>query len=109
MHDPEPDLMPIDVVIRFLERRRRGAYDEAVRLVAPDAIWRSPVHGPERGKDRVHEMLASAETETDWFRQEVRRVEARGPRVLVRVRNAGERAERQLDSEQTLASRSTTG
>ena len=29
--------------------------------------------------------------------------QARGPRVLVRVRNAGERAERQLDSEQTLA------
>ncbi len=93
---------PTSVARAFLDARARGDVGAARNLVADDVRWMSPIYGEQEGEDELVEMQAEAFEETEWFASEVLSTEARGPRVLARVRNRGARHGRELDSEQLL-------
>lgn len=93
---------PTSVARAFLDARARGDVDAARGLVGDDVRWMSPVYGEQAGEAEFVEMQAEAFADTDWFASEVLSTEARGPRVLARVRNRGARHGRELDSEQLL-------
>jgi ketosteroid isomerase-like protein len=91
------------VTRRFLAARAAGDVDAAAGLVTPDAVWHSPVEGPQRGRAAVREALAAACRDTDWFRFTVERVELVAPAcVLATLVNRGEREGEELDSRQWL-------
>jgi ketosteroid isomerase-like protein len=91
------------VTRRFLDARADGDLDAATALVATDAVWHSPVEGPQRGRAAVREALAAACRDTDWFRFSVERVELVAPDcVLATLVNRGGREGEELDSRQWL-------
>jgi ketosteroid isomerase-like protein len=97
------DERALAVTRRFLDARAAGDLDGAAGLVTADAVWHSPVEGPQRGRAAVREALAAACRDTDWFRFTVERLELRAPGcVLATLVNRGERVGEQLDSRQWL-------
>jgi ketosteroid isomerase-like protein len=91
------------VARRFLDARAAGDVERALDLVTPDAIWHSPVEGPQHGRAAVGEALAAACRDTDWFRSRVERLELVAPGcVVATLVNRGERAGEELDSRQWL-------
>ncbi len=93
---------PTSVARAFLDARSRGDVEAAREYVAPSVKWMSPIYGQQVGEEHLVEMQESAFEDTDWFASTVLSTEARGPRVLARVRDQGEREGVSLDSEQVL-------
>ena len=93
----------VALVRAWLEARGRGAFDEAVALMAPDVRWHSPVEGERVGRVPARELLVAAEREADGFESTAEDVRPLGDgRVAALVRNRGVRDGEELDSRQAL-------
>ncbi|MGL6280474.1 MAG: nuclear transport factor 2 family protein [Gaiella sp.] len=82
--------------------RAAGDLRRVADLTAPDAVWESPVDGPQHGREAVLDEVAAAFDQTDWFASELLSYDARGDTCVAVIRNRARREGAVLDSLQTL-------
>ena len=99
----------VEVVERFLKYRADGDVEACLCLVSDSGTWHSPVGAPLHGREGFREALQDAYSETRWFVTETLGIQPRGPDVVAKVRNQGERKGENLDSVQLLVIRVTAG
>jgi ketosteroid isomerase-like protein len=99
----------VELVERFLKFRSDGNVDACLSLVADSGTWHSPVGLPLHGREGFREALQEAYSETRWFATETLGVRPRGPDVVAKVHNQGERKGERLDSIQLLVFRVAAG
>lgn len=73
---------PVEVVQTFLGALQRGDVDEAVNLLAPDAIWHNVPFPPARGRDTIARQLRGLDRYDMEFEVRMHNIAGEGPVVL---------------------------
>ncbi len=71
-------------------------------LTASDAIWHSPVEGPQVGRTAVVDEVRRGFEDSDTFETQTLDVRCHGASAMAVVRNIATRGDKQLDSAQTI-------
>jgi ketosteroid isomerase-like protein len=90
------------LVDAWLAARSVGDLDTLSSLTASDAVWHSPVEGPQLGRSAVVNEVRRGFENTDSFATKTLEVHCDPTSAIARVRNTATRGDKHLDSIQTL-------
>jgi hypothetical protein len=91
-----------ELVEAWLAARAERDLDRLGMLTASDAIWHSPVEGPQVGRSAVVNEVRRGFEKTDSFETMTLDVRCDATSAAAKVRNTATRGEKRLDSTQTL-------
>jgi ketosteroid isomerase-like protein len=91
-----------ELVDAWLSARSAGDLDKLSSLTACDAIWHSPVEGPQVGRSAVVNEVRRGFEHSDSFETHTLDVHCDATAARVRIRNTATRGGKHLDSIQTL-------
>jgi hypothetical protein len=92
-----------NLVESWLIARQDRNLDQLASLTAPNAVWHSPVEGPQIGRSAVVNEVRRGYANTDTFESRLLHVHCHDETsATARIRNIATRAGKHLDSIQTL-------
>jgi ketosteroid isomerase-like protein len=92
-----------DLVHAWLAARQEKKLDQLASLTAVNAVWHSPVEGPQVGRSALVDEIRCGFEDTDRFESRILDVHCHGETsATARIRNIAIRHGKHLDSVQTL-------